>query len=151
MNKSELIERLALDCDISKTKAELVINTLVGTVSELLCSGEKLTLTGFGTFYVSDRPAREGRNPQTGYKISIPATSVPRFTPGVQLKKAVNPEVLRSASSYQAEKAQKAAKAASATKRTPAAAQAAAPGSKGVKSTVKSAGTKSGSGKSKRV
>ena len=73
-----------------KTKeAEALLDALVATVESTLAEGEKVAITGFGTFAVSERAARKGRNPQTGQEIDIPACKVPRFTPGKAFKEAV--------------------------------------------------------------
>lgn len=89
MTKAELIEKVAKDNDISKALAEKVLNSVTGHVSRCLKKGDKITLTGFGTFSVSKRKARTGRNPQTGQVINIKATKVPRFKPGKSLKDLV--------------------------------------------------------------
>lgn len=86
MTKAELINYIAKDCKISKALAENVLNTVTHNVGKCLRKKDKITLTGFGTFYVSKRRARTGRNPQTGAEIQIKARSVPRFKPGKQLK-----------------------------------------------------------------
>lgn len=89
MTKAELIEAVANDNDISKALAEQVINSVTENVSKCLKKGDKITLTGFGTFSVSKRKARTGRNPQTGAEIKIKATRVPKFKPGKSLKDRV--------------------------------------------------------------
>lgn len=89
MTKAELIERVANDNDISKALAEKVINSVTDNVTRCLKKNDKITLTGFGTFSVSKRKARTGRNPQTGQEIKIKATRVPRFKPGKSLKDVV--------------------------------------------------------------
>jgi DNA-binding protein HU-beta len=86
MTKAELINYIAKDCKTSKSLAEQMVNSLTHTVSKCLRKNDKITLTGFGTFYVSKRRARTGRNPQTGAVINIKARKVPRFKPGKQLK-----------------------------------------------------------------
>ena len=86
MTKAELIEKVAKDCKISKALAEKTINSVTNNVSKCLRKNDKITLTGFGTFYVTKRRARTGRNPQTGAVINIKARRVPRFKPGKQLK-----------------------------------------------------------------
>lgn len=90
MNKTELIDRLATENDISKTKAAQVLDSLVFAITETLHADEKLTLVGFGTFSLGKRAARSGRNPRTGEVIKIKAAKVPRFTPGATLKASVN-------------------------------------------------------------
>ncbi len=89
MTKAELIEQVAKDCDCSKALAENTINSLTGAVSKCLKKGDKITLTGFGTFSVAKRKARIGRNPQTGAEIKIKAARVPKFKAGQALKKLV--------------------------------------------------------------
>lgn len=86
MTKAELVNYIAKDCKISKAMAENVLNSVTHNVSKCLRRKDKITLTGFGTFYVTKRKARTGRNPQTGAEITIKARSVPRFKPGKQLK-----------------------------------------------------------------
>ncbi len=89
MTKAELVSYIAKDCKISKAMAENVLNAVTHNISKCLRRKDKITLTGFGTFYVSKRKARTGRNPQTGAEITIKARSVPRFKPGKQLKEWV--------------------------------------------------------------
>ena len=88
MNKSELINEMAKNLD-SKKQAETVLESLLGAISQGLKKGEKITLTGFGTFKVAKRKARTGRNPRTGEQIKIKARKVPQFTAGKALKTAV--------------------------------------------------------------
>jgi nucleoid DNA-binding protein len=88
MNKSELINEMSAGLK-SKKEAEVVLDSLLGVITQGLKKGEKITLTGFGTFKVSKRKARDGRNPRTGEKIKIKARKVPQFTPGKALKTAV--------------------------------------------------------------
>jgi DNA-binding protein HU-beta len=90
MNKGDLIEKIAAAHGISKTSAGGAIDTIISAVTLALKKGDRVTLVGFGTFSVSQRKARNGRNPQTGGVIKIPARKVAKFTPGVELKKAVN-------------------------------------------------------------
>ena len=89
MTKGELVEYIAKDCKISKALAERALNAVTDNVSKCLRKKAKITLTGFGTFSVSRRRARTGRNPQTGAKIEIKATNVPKFKPGKELRKVV--------------------------------------------------------------
>ncbi len=86
MTKAELINYISKDCKISKALAEKALNSITHNVGKCLRKGDKITLTNFGTFYVSKRRARTGRNPQTGAVINIKARRVPRFKPGKQLK-----------------------------------------------------------------
>lgn len=89
MNKADLIERIAADAEITKSAAGTALDSFLESVTRSLQKGEKVTLVGFGTFDVSERKAREGRNPRTGEAIQIPARTVPRFSPGKGLKDAV--------------------------------------------------------------
>lgn len=89
MTKAELIDAAAKDAGISKAAAGKVIDTFLNSIKKALRKGEKVTLVGFGTFSVSKRKARIGRNPQTGAEIKIPATKAPKFTAGKALKSEV--------------------------------------------------------------
>ncbi len=89
MNKTELIAVVAERAEVTKKEAELVLQALVDTVSETLATGEKVVITGFGTFEVRDRVARKGRDPRTGKVIDIPAQKTPAFRAGKGLKDAV--------------------------------------------------------------
>ncbi|MCK9175233.1 MAG: HU family DNA-binding protein [Desulforhopalus sp.] len=90
MNKKELIESIADAADISKADAEKALNGTLATIAETLKKGDKVTLVGFGTFSVSKREARTGRNPQTGKTIDIPARNIVKFKAGSKLSDAVN-------------------------------------------------------------
>lgn len=90
MNKTELIDKVAAAAGVTKADATRVINATLDSISDALSEDDTVTLVGFGTFKVSKRDAREGRNPQTGAKIKIPASKLPRFSAGKQLKDAVN-------------------------------------------------------------
>jgi len=90
MNKSELIDAIASKADLTKAQAGQALDALVEAVSESLKAGDNVTLVGFGTFGVKERPARTGRNPKTGAAIEIAASKVPAFKPGKGLKDAVN-------------------------------------------------------------
>ena len=89
MNKGELVENMANAANISKAAAERALTGLLDAVSGALAKGDKVTLVGFGTFSVTKRSARQGRNPQTGAAIKIPARKVARFKPGSKLADAV--------------------------------------------------------------
>ena len=89
MTKAELVAAMAKEAKIPKVSAERALNTFAGAVTKALKKGDKLTLTGFGTFCVAKRRARTGRNPQTGREIKIPATRVAKFKAGNLLKSAV--------------------------------------------------------------
>lgn len=82
MNKSELVAKIAADADLKKGDAEKFLDAFVATVKEVIAAGDKIQLVGFGTFEAKERGAREGVNPATGEKISIPACKVPSFKPG---------------------------------------------------------------------
>ncbi|MEG0821872.1 MAG: HU family DNA-binding protein [Burkholderiaceae bacterium] len=90
MNKSELIEVIAKDADISKAAAGRALDSAIAAVTKTLKKGDDVTLVGFGTFSVGKRAARTGRNPQTGATIKIKAAKVPKFRAGKALKDAVN-------------------------------------------------------------
>ncbi|WP_251389821.1 HU family DNA-binding protein [Mediterraneibacter agrestimuris] len=90
MNKTELIAAIAESAEISKKDAEKAIKAFSDVVTEELKKGEKIQLVGFGTFEVSERAAREGRNPQTGKTMKIAACKAPKFKAGKALKDAVN-------------------------------------------------------------
>lgn len=90
MNKSELIEKIAESADISKAAAGRALEGFVNAVSGELAAGNDVALVGFGTFKVSERAARKGRNPQTGAEIQIAAAKVPSFKAGKGLKDIVN-------------------------------------------------------------
>lgn len=90
MNKTELIAAIAEQAEISKKDAEKALKAFVDVVTEQLKEGEKVQLVGFGTFEVSERAAREGRNPQTGKTMKIDACKAPKFKAGKALKDAVN-------------------------------------------------------------
>ena len=89
MTKGELIASIGKEAKISKASAEKAINAFTNTVMKALKKGDKLALTGFGTFSVAKRRARTGRNPQTGKEIKIPATRVAKFKAGNLLKSVV--------------------------------------------------------------
>ena len=90
MNKTELVAAVAEQADFSKKDAEKVLKAFVDVVTEEMKKGEKVQLVGFGTFEVSERAAREGRNPQTGKTMKIEACKAPKFKAGKALKDAVN-------------------------------------------------------------
>jgi DNA-binding protein HU-beta len=89
MTKAELVASVGKEAKISKASAGKAVNAFTNTVMKALKKGDKLTLTGFGTFSVAKRRARTGRNPQSGKEIKIPATRVAKFKPGSVLKSAV--------------------------------------------------------------
>ena len=89
MNKTELIKNVAQNAEISQKEATVVLQTVVESITNSLAAGEKVQLIGFGTFEVRERAARTGRNPQTGEEMQIPASKVPAFKAGKELKEAV--------------------------------------------------------------
>ena len=90
MNKSEMIDMVAEAADISKAAAGRAVDAVFEGISKSLKSGDTVTLVGFGTFSVSSRAARSGRNPRTGETIQIKASKMPKFKAGKALKDAVN-------------------------------------------------------------
>jgi DNA-binding protein HU-beta len=90
MTKQDLVSKMAEDAGISKKAAEDALGSFISSVKGALASGDSISLIGFGTFGVSARSARTGRNPQTGAEIQIPARKVPTFKAGKGLKEAVN-------------------------------------------------------------
>ena len=89
MNKSELIEAIAQNADISKAAAGKALDGMVEAVTAALKGGDTVTLVGFGTFYVGERAARNGRNPKTGEPLKIAAARTPKFRAGKALKDAM--------------------------------------------------------------
>ena len=90
MNKSELIEQIAKRSGLSLEGSRRALDAVLASVSEALSEGDRVQLVGFGTFKITERNSREGRNPKTGEVIQIPASKTPSFTAGAELKKAVN-------------------------------------------------------------
>jgi len=89
MNKTELVDAVATKAELSKQDAKKAVEALFETISNTLAKEEKIQLIGFGTFEVRERATRTGRNPQTGEEMTIPASKVPAFKPGKELKAAV--------------------------------------------------------------
>ena len=89
MNKAELIEHMAKNADLNKAQAGRALDTLVDAVRRTLKKGDSVSLIGFGTFAVTKRAARTGRNPRTGAAIKIKAAKIPKFRPGKGLKDAI--------------------------------------------------------------
>jgi DNA-binding protein HU-beta len=89
MNKSQLVDSIAADSGLSKTEAARALEAFVASVSQSLKQGDEVAITGFGKFTVAKRPARTGRNPQTGEAMKIKASKTPKFTAGASLKDAV--------------------------------------------------------------
>ncbi|MFD6442973.1 HU family DNA-binding protein [Peribacillus simplex] len=89
MNKTDLVNTVATQAELTKGDAKKAVDALFETISNTLAKEERIQLVGFGTFEVRDRAARTGRNPQTGEEIQIAASKVPAFKPGKELKEAV--------------------------------------------------------------
>jgi DNA-binding protein HU-beta len=89
MTKADLVTKIAGDGGITKAHAEKAVDGFVSAVTDALATGDKITLVGFGTFSVGSRTEREGRNPRTGEKITIPASKVVKFKPGKSLSDKV--------------------------------------------------------------
>lgn len=90
MNKTELIAKVAEETELPKGKVQAVLDGIVNSIGDSLKSGDKVSFVGFGTFEISSRAARTGRNPQTGATIQIAARKVVRFKAGKQLRDNVN-------------------------------------------------------------
>lgn len=90
MNKGEFVEALADRLDVSRAQADRSLSAVLDLITERMVAGDKIAFTGFGSFEVSARAARTGRNPQTGAAIEIAASKVPKFTAGASLKNSVN-------------------------------------------------------------
>ena len=111
MNKTDLIQRLADQHQLSKAEAGRILDTLLDTVVTAVKKGDAVTIPGFGSFKHHARAARNGVNPSTGDKIKIPAAKLPKFTPGATFKAAVDPKAAaRKAAKAPAAPAKKAAK-----------------------------------------
>jgi DNA-binding protein HU-beta len=92
MRKNDLIATVAQKVQMPQTQVATVINAAIDTIEDSLSRGEEVAISGFGTFRVSERSAREGRNPQTGQQITIPPRKTASFKPGSQLKRMVGEE-----------------------------------------------------------
>ncbi|MCF6767043.1 HU family DNA-binding protein [Thiotrichales bacterium 19S11-10] len=90
MNKSELVSAISKEADVTKDVAHRVLDAMITSITSALKKGDQVSLVGFGSFQVSNRSAREGRNPKTGERMRIPASKSPRFRAGKGLKDAVN-------------------------------------------------------------
>jgi len=89
MNKSDLIEAMAQEAEITKAAAGRALDAAIEAITKAVTKGDSVTLVGFGTFKSAKRAAREGKNPKTGEKIKIAATTVPKFTAGAAFKASV--------------------------------------------------------------
>ncbi len=90
MTKAEFVDQVAAEADLQKNDAAAAVDAVLTVIEETLSRGGEVNFTGFGKFTVAERGARQGVNPQTGEKIQISASKVPRFSAGSALKKAVN-------------------------------------------------------------
>lgn len=90
MNKNDLVTKVATVSGLTKADAERAIEATITSITDSLRGGEEVRLIGFGTFAITNRPATEGRNPRTGEPLKIPATRLPKFRAGKQLKDAVS-------------------------------------------------------------
>jgi len=90
MNKGELVDAIADKTGVTKKQADVTLSAAVDAIIDAVSHGDKVTLVGFGSFEPRDRKARNGRNPQTGKKLKIPATRVPAFSAGKQFKEKVS-------------------------------------------------------------
>ena len=90
MNKTELIDAIAEEAGLSKADAKKALEAFLASIEKTLKKGDKISLVGFGSWSVSEKPAREGRNPRTGETMKIAESVVPKFKPGKALKDAVN-------------------------------------------------------------
>ena len=90
MTKAELVEEVAKESDLTKKDAEVIIQTVLNSITEALQRGEGVELRGFGSFRIRSRSPRQGRNPKTGSDVSVPAKRVPHFKPGKELREIVN-------------------------------------------------------------
>ena len=89
MNKSELIDAIATKTELSKAASGKALDAVIQTIEQAVAKGDTVSLVGFGTFKSAARAAREGKNPRTGEKIKIPATIIPKFSPGATFKATV--------------------------------------------------------------
>ncbi len=90
MTKAELVDRIAKDAEITKKAAGAALDSAMNAIKESVTAGNPVTLIGFGTFKMTERAAREGRNPRTGKKMKIPAKNVVKFSAGKAFKESVN-------------------------------------------------------------
>ena len=92
MTKAELVEEVARAAELNKRDAEVIVETVFGSIIGALHKGEKVELRGFGSFRTRERGPRRGRNPKTGEPVDVPAKRVPYFKPGKELKELINKE-----------------------------------------------------------
>ncbi len=110
MNKAELIDKVAQKTKLTKTQSEMLLDAALEVIAKAVAKGEEVKLVGFGTFSMSARQSRKGRNPKTGTQVHIPATKVPKFKPGkdfreMLVKKSSNASFAAGASASQAARA----------------------------------------------
>ncbi len=89
MTKVDLIDQVAEKTELSKKEVEKLLETIIGAIQHALKNGEKVSLTGLGTFVVKDKKARVARNPKTGEQVQVPAKKAPKFKPGKELKELI--------------------------------------------------------------
>lgn len=89
MNKADIIDKISTEAEITKVQAEVALSSILDAITGALQDGEKVTLVGFGSFSVTERAERIGRNPQTGAELKIAASSSVKFAAGKELKEAV--------------------------------------------------------------
>ena len=92
MNRTELLEIIAAKTEVSKASAGRMLDTLIDTIQTTVKKGDTVALVGFGTFKSAKHAARTGKNPRTGEKLKIAATTLPKFTPGAKFKAVVDPK-----------------------------------------------------------
>jgi integration host factor subunit beta len=90
MTKAELVEEVAKESDLTKKDAEVIVQTVLDSITDALQRGDGIELRGFGSFRIRTRSPRQGRNPKTGSDVSVPAKKVPHFKPGKELRDLVN-------------------------------------------------------------
>ena len=90
MTKAELVDEVAKETDLTKKDAEVVVQTVLDSITDALQRGEGIELRGFGSFRIRSRSSRQGRNPKTGSSVSVPAKNIPHFKPGKELKDLIN-------------------------------------------------------------
>ena len=90
MTKAELVEEVARESELTKKDAEVIVQTVLDSITAALQNGEGVELRGFGSFRIRSRSSRQGRNPKTGSDVSVPAKKIPHFKPGKELRDLVN-------------------------------------------------------------
>lgn len=90
MNKGELVDAIARSAGVNKKEADAILSATLDVIKDTVASGDKVTLVGFGSFEPRERQSREGRNPKTGQKMTIPATKIPAFSAGKVFKEKVS-------------------------------------------------------------